>query len=240
MGSYAPEEVPIKPAATVMVMRDGPAAAEVLMVRRHRAAIFMAGARVFPGGAVDEIDSSEAAHRAVRWTGDREEFGWRAAAVRELAEEAGIALGADSRLIGGKSGESLYEAVAAAGAMLDADSLTYVSNWVTPMGPPRRFDARFFVTAASGDANADEREVFDARWIEPREALLKAAEGSWILEPPTRWHLEKFAGCRSAADAVALAGAMPIERIAPRIAGDSQRGFIVLLPGDPGFEDAPA
>jgi 8-oxo-dGTP pyrophosphatase MutT (NUDIX family) len=61
-------------AATVIVLRGGSEALEVLLVRRNPEARFMGGAWVFPGGAVD---------------GDEDH---RVAGVREVAEEAGVEL----------------------------------------------------------------------------------------------------------------------------------------------------
>ncbi|HEX7298747.1 MAG TPA: NUDIX hydrolase [Solirubrobacteraceae bacterium] len=66
-------------AATVIVLRGGADALEVLLVRRTPQARFMGGVWVFPGGAVDAAEGEgDAAHRV--------------AAVRELSEEAGIVL----------------------------------------------------------------------------------------------------------------------------------------------------
>src|SRR5436305_14799397 len=64
-------------AASVILLRGGAAALELLLVRRNLAQRFMPGFWVFPGGAVDGADGEgDAAHRA--------------AGVRELAEEAGV------------------------------------------------------------------------------------------------------------------------------------------------------
>src|SRR5919199_4706507 len=73
-----PPTVP-RQAATVILLRGGREALEVLLVRRNPSARFMPGAWVFPGGAVDAAEGEgDAAHRA--------------AAVREAREEAGIEL----------------------------------------------------------------------------------------------------------------------------------------------------
>ena len=45
------------------------------MVRRALGASFMGGARVFPGGAVDAVDSGPIAASAVRWSGDNDQSG---------------------------------------------------------------------------------------------------------------------------------------------------------------------
>jgi 8-oxo-dGTP pyrophosphatase MutT (NUDIX family) len=66
-------------AASVVVLRGGETRLEVLLVQRTHKARFMAGAWVFPGGAVDAHEGEgDAAHRA--------------AAVREVAEEVQLAL----------------------------------------------------------------------------------------------------------------------------------------------------
>jgi 8-oxo-dGTP pyrophosphatase MutT (NUDIX family) len=80
-----PETVP-RLAATVIVLRGGRDSLEVLLVQRSLVARFMAGAWVFPGGAVDPQDGD----------GDQ---ALRAAGARELAEEAGITLVSPDELI---------------------------------------------------------------------------------------------------------------------------------------------
>jgi 8-oxo-dGTP pyrophosphatase MutT (NUDIX family) len=69
-----------RPAASVIVLRDGDAGLEVLLVQRNPAARFMGGAWVFPGGAVDEGETVEQTGR------------------RELQEEAAIVLPASAVL----------------------------------------------------------------------------------------------------------------------------------------------
>src|SRR5579864_1272214 len=73
---------PVTPvlAATLLLVRDGPAGIEVLLTTRHDDAGFAAGATVFPGGKVD--------------AGDRVRGGdaLRLAGIRETFEECGILL----------------------------------------------------------------------------------------------------------------------------------------------------
>lgn len=78
------EAVPVAPAATVMVMRDGPDGVETLMVRRHASLAFHGGGWVFPGGRVDDEDRID--------TDGDEDRAARAAGVREVAEETGLDL----------------------------------------------------------------------------------------------------------------------------------------------------
>jgi len=54
--------VPIRDAATVLALREDESRLEVFMVRRDSRLGFLGGAHVFPGGAVDDGDRTEAAH----------------------------------------------------------------------------------------------------------------------------------------------------------------------------------
>jgi 8-oxo-dGTP pyrophosphatase MutT (NUDIX family) len=121
-------------AATVMVLRGGSAGLEVLLVRRTPRARFMAGAWVFPGGAVDPADGDGQA-------------GLRAAAVRELSEEAGVRIG-------------------------DACELVAFTNWVTPAKVRIRFDTWFYlaIMPAEQEVRVDGREIVEARWMAPAAA----------------------------------------------------------------------
>ena len=239
MDSASDTPVPIRPAATIVLVRDGSSGVELLMVRRDHKAVFMSGAHVFPGGAVDDVDDSPLARSAVAWSGAPDEFQWRAAALRELFEEAGVLVGPQTEMDQDLEGSDLYEALAAAGERLDADALEYVGNWVTPLGQPRRFDARFYVVAATGDPVTDDREVFEAVWVRPIDALEAADRGEWSLEMPTRTTVEMFTGFATAAELMAVAATVEVERIAPRMATAEDGSVKLLLPGDPGYDEAP-
>jgi len=213
------------------------------MVRRVHSAAFMGDAHVFPGGALDDCDRDASAAGAVRWGGDPEELPWRAAALRELAEEAGVFLTDPPGVQAPGRGADLYRALTEKGAVFDADSLAYFSNWVTPRGAPRRFDARFYaaVVAAATTAGADRTEVTEACWVEPAEALRRAAAGEWRVEFPTRKHLEALAAHADAAAVLAAApGPAGVVRVEPRLAFEEDGKWRVLLPGDAGYEKAGA
>jgi 8-oxo-dGTP pyrophosphatase MutT (NUDIX family) len=236
-------DVPVRPASTVLTLRPSSRGFEVLMVRRVRSAVFMGDARVFPGGALEEADHSPLAARAVRWQGDPEELPWRAAALRELAEEAGVFLtDPPGARVAGK-GSGLYEALVAEGTVFDADRLTYFSNWVTPRfrGLARRFDTRFYVAVVPPEtrAGADRAEVTEACWVAPAEALDRAAAGEWKVEFPTLCHLQALAGCAAAEEVPAQApppgGVVPVQ---PRVVVTGNDDFRILLPGDPGYDEA--
>lgn len=179
----------IRPASTLCLLRGGEGALDVLMVRRATSSVFVGGAHVFPGGAVDAIDRSAAARRVVTGVDDPEMVPWVAAALRETAEEAGVLVATHPAPdLAGVHGADLYERLAERGVGLDGGRLAYLSNWVTPEGQPRRFDTRFFVAAARPDSPSprpDGHEVTEAHWISPTEALARSARGEWLMIPPT-------------------------------------------------------
>jgi 8-oxo-dGTP pyrophosphatase MutT (NUDIX family) len=210
------------------------------MVRRSRGAEFMAGAHVFPGGGVDDVDGGPQARAAVSWTGDPEEFPWRAAALRELAEEARIVLTDRPVSVEGLSGRSIYDAAIEAGALFDATGLRYVSNWVTPVGVPIRFDTRFFVVAVDEGvaAASDDHEVFDAVWVTPGTALDRGGDGTWQIEFPTQVHLELLAELGTVEAAIRHAESVTPRRMEPRLATGEDGTVHLLLPGDPDYAGA--
>ena len=175
---FDPDTVPVKPAATVLLVRDGDAGLEVFMLRRTFAAAFASGMFVFPGGKVDEVDSSLEIGEICHGLTDEEAsnllqipsggLAYWVACIRECFEEAGVLLAHDSM-----SGEvvrfddpvvaekfekerenihdgslALLELCRRENLHLSTHNIHYVSHWITPKGERRRFDTRFFVARA--------------------------------------------------------------------------------------------
>jgi 8-oxo-dGTP pyrophosphatase MutT (NUDIX family) len=188
-----------RPAATVMLLRGGADALEVLLVQRNPEARFMPGAWVFPGGAVDAGEGE----------GD---LALRAAAVREVAEEAGIELPSPA-------------------------ALTPFSRWITPAQVKRRFDTWFYLAIAPAGAEpaVDGQEVVQWRWYEPRGALAAARAGEILLVFPTIKHLEEISAFASAEALLEHAREREVRPVEPRMVMSGQTARIVL-PGDPGYE----
>ncbi|ARJ70576.1 NUDIX hydrolase [Paracoccus contaminans] len=150
---------PIRDAATVVVIdRDGPEGAAVLMGRRGANAAFMPSKYVFPGGAVDAEDEGTPCpaalsdHCRLRLEAEpRSAVSPDAlvrAALRELAEETGLALSPDA-----------------------GNPLVFVFRAITPPGRTRRFDARFFLiearraSGAAQDFTAACDELSHLHWV---------------------------------------------------------------------------
>jgi 8-oxo-dGTP pyrophosphatase MutT (NUDIX family) len=181
----------IRSAASVIAISDGPEEPCVLMVERSPQSRFLAGYLVFPGGAVDAGD----ADLASRWFGSGEEA-TRAAAVRELAEEAGLALTAEGlREIHG--GEPLAASIASPPT---AAQLPEMTHWVAPDDVPVRFDARYYAVAASPGLRptADGAEASRAWWVAPRELLAAWEDGGVKLYWPTYYTVTQLARCDGA------------------------------------------
>ena len=61
-----------RPAATVLLLRDGSLGPEAFLLQRTRSAAFLAGAHVFPGGALDKADLDPRVLRRVHGLHDAE------------------------------------------------------------------------------------------------------------------------------------------------------------------------
>jgi len=226
---------PLREAAAVILLRRTEPGFEVFLLRRQRAASFMASAFVFPGGATESDEDA------------------RTAAARELFEEAGVLLAhADERIesqtlelpIQGMlrrrilDGAEPRAVLATAGLRWSTDVLVPWSHWITPSAEPRRFAARFCVCElpAGQVPSFDAVETVEQIWIRPLDALARAAE--LRLPPPQiRTLLDLGPAAAQGWDAVV---AFCAERAAithpilPRPC-PSAGGITLLLPWDPDY-----
>jgi 8-oxo-dGTP pyrophosphatase MutT (NUDIX family) len=201
------------PSATVVPLRDRAPDGdgqrlEVLMVRRSET-IAYGGMWAFPGGRVDpgDLDPDRA-------SGDGSVLAAaRRAAVREAAEEIGLAF--------------------------PPDSLVPLSHWTggSTSGRRRLFAAWYFLAPApDGAVVLDGRELLDHRWISPGAALAARERGEIEVVAPTWMTLRTLATAGSVADALALAaGREPVVYVSRMTVLDDDRR-IVLWDGDAGYE----
>jgi len=224
--------VEARPAATVMLIRDSGAGVEVLVVHR-RPRGFFGGLTVFPGGAVDPVDASGLADEVV--TGNHPDQAFRVAALRELAEETGLALSVDGVVSApDRRGEGLLSTLRATGIRLDGSALTLVSRWITPEEAPTRFDTRFYVVGADDtpEVRIDSDELVDHMWVAPGDALAMHAVGTLEMFLPTVAHLRWLERRHTVDDAVAAAnGADGRSLVAPRRMDDGSL-VPIHLPAD--------
>ena len=246
-------------AASLIVLRDSPRGMEVLMLRRaDRPGDQNSGATVFPGGLLDKSDRGhyercnglDDAAASARLGLPSDGLHYWVAAVRECFEEAGLLFATDaSGAMVDLHALPADEVVAMRHALhtneigmaevcerfnvrLAADRLAYYAHWITPLGMPKIFDTRFFVTEAPAGQTAvhDAKETVEQLWLTPAEAVSRARD--LRLMNVTERELKHLSTFQRAADAVAWARAqatIPLNR--PRV-GQSAKGRTPVNLGD--------
>jgi 8-oxo-dGTP pyrophosphatase MutT (NUDIX family) len=256
-----------RPAATVLALRDGDEGFEVLMLRRNLNSDFFGGAYVFPGGGVDSADGEVDLQRLVFGTNDEDAskrlglerggLSYYVACLRELFEEAGLLIvcnehGEPVELTDGPvvrrlathrnsingATMSFLEMLQHEELVLDLRGLAYLAHWVTPVGPPRRYDTRFFVALAPAGQIAahDAGETIEDHWLRPSDALAAFERGDFHMIPPTIRNLQAVADFSSAQDVLDYANALKnIPRIEPRME-KRDSGVVVVMPDNEEFD----
>ena len=186
-------DVPIRDAATIVLLRESENGPKILMGQRGAKAVFMPNKYVFPGGRVDESDKAlpgaipcqqETQSQLEKFADKDVVSGLANAAIRELWEETGLVLGAkgagDFKVADDWAG--FYDA----GYLPACDRLKFFFRAITPPGRPRRFDARFFLAdAAAIDGDLDDfsgasGELSHLHWIGLKDA--RALELPFVTE----------------------------------------------------------
>lgn len=199
---------PLIPAATVVLLRDGTQGIEVLMLRKT-SKISFGGMWVFPGGKIDAED-----YPGKDPDSGATEAAARNAAVRETAEEAGLAL--------------------------SVDDFVQFSHWTPPPSTPKRFATWFFAAPARGAEDivrVDGQEIDDYQWVNPTTALERHALQEIDLVPPTwvsLYHLSQF---DKTAAAISRLQREPVRSYFTRLAKRSDGVRVAMWHGDAGYDD---
>jgi 8-oxo-dGTP pyrophosphatase MutT (NUDIX family) len=247
---------PIRAAASVVMLRDGPGGLEVFLQKRHGLSDVLGGAYVFPGGKVDLADAdpdtlarldvpARALHAALHEP-HLEECAAAAlyvAALREAFEESGVlyapqvgARGAAAAASLLRKGHSFDEMLERLELRLAASALQPWSRWITPSvgGVMRkRFDTRFFLAVVPQGqvASHDNHEATESVWLTPRTALQQYWDGLIELAPPQIMSLSHLAGHACAESALAQARQRPPPVILPEpVEHEGMR--VICYPGD--------
>jgi len=252
-----------RPAAAIVLLRERPQGGiETFMVRRHVRSEFVPDVYVFPGGSVKpgDLEAETVLDLCIPPTGDylgetTLGAGLRAAAIRELFEEAGVLLAVqDGQILAITSGQAAIfakyrrrlqqnETTLAAiaqeeGLTLATDRLTYFAHWITPGAMPKRFDTFFFIAAAPEEQQAahDQLETTAGTWIQPAEALAQYQQGTFPLVFATIHQLQALSEFTSIGAAEERLRHQSIPVIQPRAA--LRDGSIVIrLPGEPAYDE---
>ena len=196
-----------RPAATLVLLRQGPNGLEALLTHRPPTMEFAPDVHVFPGGRLDPADADpdlqgrsvvtadEAADALGGELSGEAALAHYVAAIREAFEEVGILLAdagrtgdlvaARQRLL--ESAQAFPQVARDLDLRLRTDLLVPLSRWVTPPFMSRRFDARFFVTATPDTAEVTlvGEEVATHAWYRPVDALESMAAGELDMWLPT-------------------------------------------------------
>ena len=167
-------DVPIRHAATVILVRDPESNPSILMGQRGTSAAFMPDKFVFPGGAVDPQDTDvpvildPVCEQRLQMHTDASPAVLAASAIRELWEETGQCLGQPGDW---PAPPETWKGFADRGLIPDARPLRFFFRAITPPGRPRRFDARFFLADARelatdlDDFTPVEPELSHLQWV---------------------------------------------------------------------------
>lgn len=267
-GDFVPEDIPVRPAATVLILDERPDL-HVLMLKRNARSIFVGDMWVFPGGAVDPEDGHADLAALVEGRTDSAasaELGldsgglaYWIAALRETFEEAGVILTStaspppqlddpgvaarfeDHRTALNAGTAAFTDIAAAEGLRLDAHDVHYVGRWVTPLGSPRRYDTRFFVTSMPTGQVAlhDNDEAVHHEWVRPADALARNETDDMVMLTPTLAMLGRLAGFADTATALAAASkATRGDDEHVRIRYDVESHHRIAFPDEPDYADA--
>lgn len=254
-------------ASTVMLVRDaaseqnGYNGIEVFMVRRVVQSEFMPDVYVFPGGSVssdDQIAERTEGLCAPTITPPTDPEGRtalgngvRAAAIRELFEEANVLLAyrdqqmlsvtekdvahfAGYRQAFNERRGSLVAMARDEKLLLATDCLVYGAHWITPVGSPKRYDTHFFLATAptAQEALYDALETSEGIWVAPSIALERFQQGAFPVAFPTYRQLHDLSTFASVQEALQIAGTRPVPTHMPVMTQVDGKAH-VYLPADP-------
>ncbi len=248
----------VRPASTMLLLRDGAEGMEVFMVVRHHQIDFASGALVFPGGSVDADDHVVAGDAALSGPHeglDAAALAFRVGAVRETFEECGILLARDvaskqlvtaarageietAHRVALNKGERNFSEILKSERVVPAlDLLVPFAHWITPVGMPKRFDTHFYLAVAPAEQVGahDGHESVDSIWVGPNAAVEGARTGKFKLVFATERNLIKLGKQNSAATSLAAAKREGVVTVCPEvIRGEKSRQL--RIPAEAGYD----
>ena len=197
---FSEEASPALPAASIILLRRADDGVETLLLKRSDELKHMPGLWVFPGGKVEVSDE-----------GDDDLDQARSGAARELQEEAGLSL--------------------------PAETLQPFSHWLTPVVAKRRFATWFFIAEVGSDepVTVDGSEIVAHAWWRPGDAILAHREGQLSITPPTLVSLHDLQAEDNPSVLLAQLGERAPPRFFPRVVRDGDQ-MAFLYEGDAAYE----
>ncbi len=205
---------PLRPASTVILVREKNKELEVYLLRRSTKSGFMGGLYVFPGGVADSEDfgfdswspyidmEQDLIERQLGGFAFPKEdvLGFSIAAIRETLEEAGVFIASGI----GKTKRDVEDIctfrlkrdlpkswfrtkIMKEDWTLSFSSLGRWSHWITPKLMKKRFDTRFFIVFMPENQTCvpDDMETKHGIWLTPQKALEQNLKERVPLSPPT-------------------------------------------------------
>lgn len=263
MPDFDPDQVPIRPAATVMLVDDKPDL-QVFMMERNANTVFAGGMWVFPGGSVDHADdSSQTQHLSIHRTDSEASdlmniksggLAYYIAAIREAFEEAGILLALHrdglappdlsdpetaARFQQHRDGVNdrtldFLDVMREEDLIADAGAMHYIARWITPHGTPRRFDARFFIARMPGN----QTPIHDDNELVHSQwisptEILDRVESEEMVLMTPTLRMIKNLAQFQSADQVIESARANLPDERARVIADTK---VIVMPGEPGYE----
>ena len=255
---------PIKPAATVILMREAEESGfEIFIVKRSSRSSF-GSLYVFPGGKLDPEDTERDLYAYCEGMNDEEAsarlgiendgLSFWIACIRECFEETGVLLTnpSDSLIKEYEKLSSLRKQLnnkeisfkdicISESLRLRTNNIVPCAHWITPAIEPKRFDTRFFLAKVNAKqlASHDGFELTESFWIKPKDALVRLKEGKMNMILPTISNIEQLAEFSSAFEAFSYfegLGNNAIESILPKFVKQDGK-WVGFLPGEEGYEN---
>ena len=218
--------IPIKPAATVILMREEiKGDFEIFMVKRSSRSTF-GSLYVFPGGKLDPEDSENDLYpycegmnneEASKQLGIKDNgLSFWIACIRECFEEVGVLLtNPDDSILQDtykltklrkelNNKEITFKEICVSESLrLRTKNIVPCAHWITPDIETKRFDTRFFLAKVNAKqlASHDGFELTESFWIKPADALAKLKNGEMNMILPTIKNIEKLAEFSSSTEA---------------------------------------
>ena len=197
---FSEEGSPALPAASAIVVRQTHDGLETLLLKRSDELKHMPGLWVFPGGKVEDSDE-----------GDDDLQQARCGAARELQEEAGLSL--------------------------PAESLLTFSHWLTPVVVKRRFATWFFIAEVGSkeSVTVDGSEIVEHEWWRPGDAIRAHHGGQLRITPPTLVSLHDLQVEDNPSMLLTQLGERAPPHFFPRVVRDGDQ-MVFLYEGDAAYE----